>query len=316
MKNELGFGCVKLTSNYTKKQAIRNLEVAFDNGIKHFDVARLYGFGLSEGILGDFSKNKRSSITITTKFGIDPNNTLLKNLFLQNVIRSVYRKLKKSRVQKQTSALASNSMTSKDFSLVHAEKSIDTSLKELKTDYIDYLLLHEPLISEANNEELIHFLEQKKKAGIIKEFGIASFSDTVFKEYAHLNIAHTILQTSNSFPACVPKELLISNQMLRKFYFSPFLYLSKVSQMLTEDATLKKQLSDLVGFDLDKKTIDLFFMHQVVTDRTGTVLFTSSKNDKIIDTVQSWNRVMKLSNENYVNFSKVRDLITDRLFIK
>lgn len=66
----LGFGCSLLTRNNSIKDAILNLEVAYDNGIRHFDIARVYGFGEAETILGKFAKTKRDQITITSKTGL------------------------------------------------------------------------------------------------------------------------------------------------------------------------------------------------------------------------------------------------------
>src|SRR6266849_9265306 len=67
----IGFGCSSLAS-VGRKNAIRLLESAFDVGIRHFDVARYYGYGETEGILGTFIKSRRAQVTITTKFGIEP----------------------------------------------------------------------------------------------------------------------------------------------------------------------------------------------------------------------------------------------------
>src|SRR6266404_8829775 len=67
----IGFGCSSLTS-VGHKNAIRLLETAFDAGVRHFDVARYYGYGESEGLLGTFVKARRAQVTITTKFGIEP----------------------------------------------------------------------------------------------------------------------------------------------------------------------------------------------------------------------------------------------------
>lgn len=46
----LGFGCSALSSVGGKK-ALGLLGAAFDAGVRHFDVARYYGYGESEGIL-------------------------------------------------------------------------------------------------------------------------------------------------------------------------------------------------------------------------------------------------------------------------
>src|ERR1700757_1478061 len=67
----VGFGCSSLTCT-DPSNANRVLQTAFDAGVRHFDTARYYGYGEGEGILGRFLKNRRSEVTISTKFGIDP----------------------------------------------------------------------------------------------------------------------------------------------------------------------------------------------------------------------------------------------------
>src|SRR3954449_5791318 len=68
----LGFGCAGLTARNDRPDALRLLESAFDEGITHFDIARLYGLGHAEAILGEFIQNKRDRVTVTTKLGILP----------------------------------------------------------------------------------------------------------------------------------------------------------------------------------------------------------------------------------------------------
>ena len=48
------------------------LDVAYDSGIAHFDLAPIYGLGLSEREIAPFIRGRREAITLTTKFGIDP----------------------------------------------------------------------------------------------------------------------------------------------------------------------------------------------------------------------------------------------------
>ncbi|MFM7022541.1 MAG: aldo/keto reductase [Flavobacteriales bacterium] len=310
MKGNLGFGCVRLSSNFTRKQALQNLEVAYDSGINHFDVAPLYGFGLAEGMLGDFAKNKRSSVTIATKFGIAPANGALKNLLLQNILRTAYRVVKKSRLKKSTVNLAAATKTATDFSIANAEQSLQKSLRELKTDYVDFLHLHEATVREANQPELIDFLEKKKKSGMIKAYGIASFSGAL-GDFSTLNAKHEVLQTDNSFPFPLPTQLLEGEK--HRFYFSPFLHLPAVKELLKSDAALAAALSEKMGFDVKRFLTDLFLMHHIQTDPSGTVLFTSSKNDKIVDTMKSWNRAKSMPSSYYENLPEVSSILIEKL---
>src|ERR1700688_434097 len=69
---QLGFGCVQLTVHPRQAEAVAILEYAFSLGITHFDVARAYGFGRAEGILGKFLRGRRDQVTVATKLGLQP----------------------------------------------------------------------------------------------------------------------------------------------------------------------------------------------------------------------------------------------------
>src|SRR5947209_18236948 len=68
----LGFGCSSLMGAQGKKESLALLEAAYDAGVRHFDVAPLYGFGQAEGCLGEFLAGRRGEVTVTTKYGIPP----------------------------------------------------------------------------------------------------------------------------------------------------------------------------------------------------------------------------------------------------
>src|SRR3984893_18176332 len=89
--SRLGFGCVQLTAHHNRKEALSILEHAFALGIRHFDVARAYGFGRAEEILREFLRQKRHQVTLTTKFGIQPPSGLAGNIRVINALKKVLR---------------------------------------------------------------------------------------------------------------------------------------------------------------------------------------------------------------------------------
>lgn len=311
--NNIGFGCSRLTSNLTKKQAIHNLETAYDNGITHFDVARLYGYGLAEGILGKFAQNKRSNITITTKVGLFPNKTILKNLFVQNTVRYFYRLAKKSGRYKSMQRMAGETMIKK-LSLCDVQNSLETSLTELRTDYIDYYLLHEANIAEANREELIYFLEIQKDKGRIKAYGIASYADKIVNDFPRLIRNYSVLQTNNSFPVGVPEVLLNATHIKKRFYFSPYQNLGKVKSLFESDIEFTRQASNLIGYDLRTSYLDLFLLQQFYSGSEATFLFTSNKTKRIKTTIQRWAYLESVSSDSLNQFAKVRSMVNQKLF--
>ncbi|HEY3405022.1 MAG TPA: aldo/keto reductase [Ohtaekwangia sp.] len=90
-----------------------------------------------------------------------------------------------------------------DTSAAHIKKSIDQSLKKLRTDYIDIFLL-DHLDSISNLEETSLALEQALKSGKIRNIGVANFSvfqhqlltaylqSAVVTHHLELNLLNTI----------------------------------------------------------------------------------------------------------------------------
>jgi D-threo-aldose 1-dehydrogenase len=68
----LGFGSANLFRLPSGAQRVQVLRAAYHAGVRHFDVAPLYGLGLAESEIGRFARGRGDTITIATKFGIAP----------------------------------------------------------------------------------------------------------------------------------------------------------------------------------------------------------------------------------------------------
>lgn len=137
------------------------LNSAIDGGVTHFDTAPQYGHGFAEAELGALLRGQRNQVTITTKFGLYPTNiTGVSRVdhFAATVVRRVRR-----------SALAPVS----NFSVAKGRSSLRESLKRLRTDYIDCFMLHEPTCSSDEVQPLVGWLEEERRAGLIRCWGIA-----------------------------------------------------------------------------------------------------------------------------------------------
>jgi hypothetical protein len=66
----LGYGCSSLMGAMGRKESIAMLEAAFEAGLRHFDVAPMYGFGQAESCVGEFLSRHKAEVTVTTKYGI------------------------------------------------------------------------------------------------------------------------------------------------------------------------------------------------------------------------------------------------------
>src|SRR5437764_2607792 len=68
----LGMGCAAMMGSAGRKQSVAAIGAALDAGINLFDTARSYGYGASEGLLGEQLLQRRDQVVICTKFGILP----------------------------------------------------------------------------------------------------------------------------------------------------------------------------------------------------------------------------------------------------
>ena len=171
----LGFGCSSIMGAMGRRESLALLEAAYDAGVRHFDVAPMYGFGEAESCLGEFLVRRRDDVTVTTKYGIPPaqNRSLLS--LGRRIAGPVVKRLPgvKQRLAKAANAVVSAPQKS-SFTPLEAKQSLDRSLAALRTDHIDLWLLHEAEASDLSDDGLLRLLEDETQKGTIGTFGIGS----------------------------------------------------------------------------------------------------------------------------------------------
>lgn len=136
---QISLGCMRI-AELTPQEADVHIHSAVEAGIDFFDHADIYAGGKAEEVFGDVvaaSPGMREQLMIQTKCGI-------RHGFF-------------------------------DFSKEHIVQSVENSLKRLKTDYVDVLLLHRPdtLMEPEEVAEAFDYLEQK---GMVKHFGVSNLN--------------------------------------------------------------------------------------------------------------------------------------------
>ncbi len=168
----LGFGCASLMARLGRPESLRILETAYDAGVTHFDVARAYGYGEAEKVLGAFLLTRRDKVTVTTKFGILPprRSTGL------SVAKAVARRLValNPSMRRVLRERAAKMITGGRFSVQDAKSSLEASLRELGTDYVDVLLRHECSAGDLESDGLLEFLQACVRDGKVRYFGVAT----------------------------------------------------------------------------------------------------------------------------------------------
>lgn len=139
----------------TKKESFKIMDKAYDSGINFFDNAEMYPVpptantvGLSEEIMGDWLKTKpRDSLIVATKVAGAANGRF--NSPVRHGLVSIDR--------------------------FHIEKAIESSLKRLKTDYIDLYQIHWP-DTVVPLEESMEAMDRLVQAGKVRYLGTSNDS--------------------------------------------------------------------------------------------------------------------------------------------
>ena len=141
-------------ANHSVKEIQKLIQVCVEENITTFDHADIYGGHTTEELFGDAWKEmnlKRENLQFISKCGIVMNS------------------------DKKPSALKYYNYN-KDYIL----NCVDESLSNLKTDYLDTLLLHRP--SPLMNPEVIaEAFTVLKDVGKVREFGVSNFSVSQFE---------------------------------------------------------------------------------------------------------------------------------------
>lgn len=135
--------------NYNAKEVSDIIYLCLENGINTFDHADIYGNYTTEA---DFGKGFRES-------GIDRNDVVF---------------ISKCGIQ-YPSDNRQVGIKHYDYSVKHIKWSVENSLKNLQTDYLDVLLLHRPS-PLMNVDEIATAVSDLKRDGKIVDFGVSNFT--------------------------------------------------------------------------------------------------------------------------------------------
>jgi aryl-alcohol dehydrogenase-like predicted oxidoreductase len=170
--SRIGFGCAGLLREPSPRLRRQVLESAFDHGIRHFDVARMYGLGAAEGELARFLRGRREEVVVATKFGIEPGRSVGRLARLQGPARELLARF--PALRNQVKRRAGKLDRPHRYDVATAKRHLETSLRELRTDYVDILFLHGPSAEETfDAHALCEFLEDVRRAGHVRAWGLA-----------------------------------------------------------------------------------------------------------------------------------------------
>jgi aryl-alcohol dehydrogenase-like predicted oxidoreductase len=165
----------KMWGGSDEEESIRTIQAAAEHEVNLIDTAPVYGFGLSEELVGKAltrSKN-REKVIIATKVGIEwRNGALARNASRKRILRE-----------------------------------IDDSLRRLQTTYIDIYQVHwpDPLVAiEETAKTMLELFEQGK----IRAIGVSNFSPQQMERFRAVAPLHSAQPPYNLFERQIDRDVL------------------------------------------------------------------------------------------------------------
>jgi aryl-alcohol dehydrogenase-like predicted oxidoreductase len=156
-----------------QRESVATIHAALDQGINLIDTAPVYGFGVSEEIVGAALEGIRDRAVIATKTGLEWRDG------------KVYRNATRARILQE----------------------VDDSLRRLRTDYIDIYQVHwpDPLVPVEETAEAMRSLYE---LGKIRAIGVSNFSVDQMARFRQVAPLHVLQPPYNLFERAIETDIL------------------------------------------------------------------------------------------------------------
>src|ERR1700722_13626085 len=156
-----------------ERESIATIHAALHQGINLIDTAPVYGFGMSEEIVGAALEGVRNQVVVATKTGLEWRDG------------KIYRNATRARILQE----------------------VDDSLRRLRTDYIDIYQVHwpDPLVPVEETAEAMRSLYEQGK---IRAIGVSNFSVAQMERFRRVAPLHVLQPPYNLFERAIETEIL------------------------------------------------------------------------------------------------------------
>lgn len=284
----LGFGLA-----YLLPETAHVLDAAYDAGIRHFDVARSYGRGRSERILGKFLA-QRPDTTVTSKYGILPAYAhpavAIPRAVLRPLLRPILQRLRRALPSPPTvggiappargPAYRKAAFTAED-----ARTSLELTRRNLRRERVDVFLMHEATPQDLCHDALLAFLQRQVADGTIGAFGVGGESDRTPRLVEVRKPYCGVLQYE-----WTAAEPIITHPGTFSIVYRTFgTRFDPVRRAIETDPALCRKWSDAVGMDLSAAaTFNQLMLRAALDSRPNDiVLFSSTKPANILANVRT-----------------------------
>ncbi|MET3932812.1 aldo/keto reductase [Arthrobacter sp. OAP107] len=278
--SRIGLGVATLMREGRSSRRLSVIEEALESGVRHFDVAPLYGLGAAEKELGRALEQCGHDTTVATKYGLQPSRAAQMLSAVQGPIR---RMLKASPgLRNLARSYGGSSGVEPVPSIDDLNSSVLRSLDHLRRETVDLLLLHE--IAWSHEWAEVWLRASTTDGRRYRELGIASRRELLpsYPEYV-VSGNHPIQTESNPFET-------------REEYFRSIRYglvsghFNMLNSFLAEDAPSKASLERLTGAPLRSAADLVVFLCGLQLARSSdSIVLIGSTKPKNIQSV--WNGV-------------------------
>ncbi|MST32057.1 hypothetical protein GHK86_04865 [Acidimicrobiaceae bacterium USS-CC1] len=280
MACRLGFGCASLFRLRGRRERLRLLACAYDNGIEHFDTAPMYGLGASERELGAFASGPRGNVTLLTKFGrsVAPLGRAARPLQAplgRRVTAALDTIAREGVVRRVNAAL----YRPPDYGVAAARGSLEASCRRLGRDRIDILAVHDPPPGVLPPDDLPGWLDEACASGRVGAWGLAGHHSTAVAWGHHLDRPLPVLQYQSDYrsaPVAGMADSYITYGFLRG-------QLARIRSLLDTRPDLCEHWSGRLQMSLAGDGLaDALLEHELAKNVGGVVLIASSREQRIV----------------------------------
>ncbi len=235
----IGLGCMGLSQSFPpippREHGIALIRAAVERGVTFFDTAQVYGPFANEELVGEALEPFRDDVVIATKFGFE---------------------------------LSTGTSTGADSRPETIKRSVDDSLRRLRTDRIDLLYQHR-VDPNVPMEDVAGAVKELIEQGKVKHFGLSEAGVANIRR-AHAVQPVTALQSEYSLWWREPEDAILPTLEELGIGFVPFSPLGKGFLTGTIDATTEFESGDFRNTvprfaDLEARTENLAFVELLRT---------------------------------------------------
>jgi aryl-alcohol dehydrogenase-like predicted oxidoreductase len=269
----LGFGCASVMGRVGRRGSLVAMNAAWEQGVRLFDTARSYGYGEAESLLGEFLSNRREQAIIITKFGILPQQSATWKQWAKPAVRAALRLVPSARGMVRSSLAAQASAGHFDVATMHS--SLEESLRQLRTDYVDVLLAHEAPASIMAQEDLMAALEDVIHKGKALRAGISCAAQVAAIAAVQAPPMLSILQYPAAEITSWPMNFSEERWRIGNHPFGGALQASKLIKLFTAmasdlgvDVVLREKMHD----DASRLVADFCFARAMLASRPQVIV--------------------------------------------